>query len=1270
MGVKLLWQELEDAAQETTLEILSAAAFLYDSEVTAASGKDESRRHGPVRRHLVLGIDASIWLFHAMSLKHTAGDRGEIRMLFFRLAKLHALPIMPIFVFDGPGRPRWKRNKQRGHTGNARYSFPNQADFEQLIHLFGFAVYHAPAEAEAQLAKMNADGVVDAILTDDGDAFLFGAQVVLRNSSKTLSGSQARATRLRQQSSDGNSDAESSEAMSQDSASSSRSASSQRRRAKGKQREQATPQPSDGEDMSSGTDSAYMPTSSGTSVGTVPSKGNLPAISKPQGALTGKIEESYTVYRSFLIFDTSRSHADERLFGSRRPLGAPAFYKPEEPPTKSLNQDGLILTALLNGGDYDVQGLPRCGIKTAIALARCGYGKRLLDSFKKHFQPPPHAPGVATSSSRTSAAWDRELTAWVNDVRDELRNNSHGLLERKATKLASSDSWEQFLRTEQALEVVRSYVWPGVVSVTLEQVLEQSRQKFTKRTTADLPTSAGLPSFHTAAGPSRVSSALRSHPIPPTSAELTQAQCNLTELCTFTQILFGWDTDQALKRFSNLVWDGCVLRRAISLNLALDQKRDAGLPIPEPRRNSKGSAPASPKKTISRRASDKSLGDVTITPQAKRFADFFEKKAVLESPKRVSTTSKSKAGATSSPEQDLAAMANSLGQGEITVLAVHSSRKHAAYGGLASEVRLSYATDGLKKAVEKGLVSEWARGEDGLYALAQRRTDVRMAQDGDSDGADSVSEDDGKAASVKDDEEEVDEFITLSQVKRKQQAKTKVNENRMWIPRIYLADLPFFHESGLGEQGTSKAAAWRAPKLLLEDYDQLQRDKAEKERIKASNREAKKMGKKPVKIIKPEAGQRSVADFFAISGKGKAPARAGLSNAKAGPSMKQRAEREAKAEDSFSSDDSFPEHDRTARTVAQTRSTKAGAKTPAVVPTSSRIQIPQRARGKPESSSESDHSIVILEALPAPTAAQTRASQSRLTKQNPPPPPSQSRVAKDPAVLLSQTTSEAPSSSEVDELVDEGASQATVIEPSQKTVAALPSFTSGLSHKYLTSSEDEEEDADDSLPDILSQKYRESQSQSQTQKQVMPRESSPVLSRTGATMPKTRAASRSPGVTSADEASHPSRPDGGSNGTRDEAIREVQRSPRKSPRKNQAQTYAWSSSQLNGPSTSSSSRNAGSSQGGRRVLPSAGGSHTQHKAEAESIDLADFEDKDEYGGDEGEGQEGDWRPASPSPLPKRTSGRNNELSASQDTSASFEIVGFVPARSKGSDTAL
>ena len=57
-----------------------------------------------------------------------------------------------------------------------------------VLDAFGFECRTAPGEAEAELAYLNRVGVIDAILSDDVDCFLFGAKTVIRNSSSTLSG--------------------------------------------------------------------------------------------------------------------------------------------------------------------------------------------------------------------------------------------------------------------------------------------------------------------------------------------------------------------------------------------------------------------------------------------------------------------------------------------------------------------------------------------------------------------------------------------------------------------------------------------------------------------------------------------------------------------------------------------------------------------------------------------------------------------------------------------------------------------------------------------------------------------------------------------------------------------------------------------------------------------------------------------------------------------------------------------------------------------------
>ncbi len=52
---------------------------------------------------------------------------------------------------------------------------------------FGIRDIQAEGEAEAELAFLNRTGVIDAILTDDVDAFVFGAKTVIRKCATLVS---------------------------------------------------------------------------------------------------------------------------------------------------------------------------------------------------------------------------------------------------------------------------------------------------------------------------------------------------------------------------------------------------------------------------------------------------------------------------------------------------------------------------------------------------------------------------------------------------------------------------------------------------------------------------------------------------------------------------------------------------------------------------------------------------------------------------------------------------------------------------------------------------------------------------------------------------------------------------------------------------------------------------------------------------------------------------------------------------------------------------
>ena len=108
------------------------------------------------------------------------GKNPELRTLYYRLLRLLSLSIQPLFVFDGPNKPPFKRGvKTNPHAAAASAYFSQHT--KELISLFGFQVHQAQGEAEAECALLQQKGIVDAVLSEDVDTLMFGCTMHLRN---------------------------------------------------------------------------------------------------------------------------------------------------------------------------------------------------------------------------------------------------------------------------------------------------------------------------------------------------------------------------------------------------------------------------------------------------------------------------------------------------------------------------------------------------------------------------------------------------------------------------------------------------------------------------------------------------------------------------------------------------------------------------------------------------------------------------------------------------------------------------------------------------------------------------------------------------------------------------------------------------------------------------------------------------------------------------------------------------------------------------------
>ncbi|KAF8190100.1 PIN domain-like protein [Pholiota molesta] len=163
------------------LQALSPASHTRTLTQIAVS-EGFQQKHRP-ERCLLIGVDASVWMNQAqLAVKNRKGrgtrngENPAVRNLFYRLCHLLTLPVIPIFVFDGPNRP----SKKRGTAVRTVRSHWLTLPFQKFIEAFGFYWYMAPGEAEADLVELNRKEKIDMIVSEDSDTMALGACCVIR----------------------------------------------------------------------------------------------------------------------------------------------------------------------------------------------------------------------------------------------------------------------------------------------------------------------------------------------------------------------------------------------------------------------------------------------------------------------------------------------------------------------------------------------------------------------------------------------------------------------------------------------------------------------------------------------------------------------------------------------------------------------------------------------------------------------------------------------------------------------------------------------------------------------------------------------------------------------------------------------------------------------------------------------------------------------------------------------------------------------------------
>ncbi|GAB2290944.1 Flap endonuclease GEN 1 [Dionaea muscipula] len=152
-------------------------------------------------RNKKVAVDLSCWIVqHETAIKSSNVRNPHLRLTFFRTINLFSkFGAFPVFVVDGARSPlKYQTRISRffRSSGISLLDLPaaeegvsverNQVfqrcveECLDLLKLLGMPVLHAKGEAEALCAQLNNEGLVDACITTDSDAFLFGAKCVIK----------------------------------------------------------------------------------------------------------------------------------------------------------------------------------------------------------------------------------------------------------------------------------------------------------------------------------------------------------------------------------------------------------------------------------------------------------------------------------------------------------------------------------------------------------------------------------------------------------------------------------------------------------------------------------------------------------------------------------------------------------------------------------------------------------------------------------------------------------------------------------------------------------------------------------------------------------------------------------------------------------------------------------------------------------------------------------------------------------------------------------
>ncbi|KAF2004232.1 hypothetical protein P154DRAFT_572268 [Amniculicola lignicola CBS 123094] len=166
MGIPELWDIIKEEDRSVSIALLA---------------QEHYHTH---RRPLRIAIDEADWRFNNVTQAQVYAIRessnkpyqGIEKTMFYRICRLLSLNIQLLFVFDGPRRP-WKRGKR----GQGKINYEARQLLKKICTYFRIPCHEAPAEAEAECARLQMLGVVDAVFSQDSDSLMFGCSMLIRD---------------------------------------------------------------------------------------------------------------------------------------------------------------------------------------------------------------------------------------------------------------------------------------------------------------------------------------------------------------------------------------------------------------------------------------------------------------------------------------------------------------------------------------------------------------------------------------------------------------------------------------------------------------------------------------------------------------------------------------------------------------------------------------------------------------------------------------------------------------------------------------------------------------------------------------------------------------------------------------------------------------------------------------------------------------------------------------------------------------------------------